>query len=293
MKFILSSIFLFSQIAVFSQNWFSQDDHWVYDSSGFLYKATTDITVGSDTLLLGKEAKILDFFILDADDIDLVEAQRYQKIAYEEEGKVYIYSNATGNFELNYDFNLIPGESIFYDVSTIIPSCEYTFEYKLDSLSTVVVNSETLVVQHFSVYDQFGSSGYKKIIEKIGCAEGFEIASNHIIYCIQDAAASYLCSFNDSNELVPESLESYCSQVISSVVEQDISVHLFPNPTNGIMLIESEIEFQSIEVMDMHGSQLLQFTQSDHIDVSSLSSGIYFLTINTNTNSRTFRIIKN
>jgi len=59
-------------------------------------------------------------------------------------------------------------------------------------------------------------------------------------------------------------------------------IEVFPNPTNGLVKIQSERTVESIEVFDMKGNKKLQtFTNESQLDLSSLEKGIYFLKINT------------
>ncbi len=293
MKLIFSSIFLVSQLTVFSQNWFTEGDHWVYNSSGFLYHAFVDMTVGKDTVLLGKEAKVLNFYTVDSDDVGSSEpVQEYIKIAYEEDKRVYIYSNITQSFELNYDFNLALGESLFYDLTTFNPNCQYTIEYRLDSISYLHVGPDSLMVQHFDIITPISNNfGNRKLIERIGNLGRFEIVRNHD-YCSTDGPYTSLCYFNDSNYFESSVWDFYCSDVISSVEEKISHVKIYPNPTSDKVYIDSDKSIQSILVKDINGRNVMRSIDSAHIDLSSLINGLYILIVSSNQQLSAFRVIK-
>jgi len=64
---------------------------------------------------------------------------------------------------------------------------------------------------------------------------------------------------------------------------------IYPNPTNGIMNIESEnTALPNVKIISIQGNVLLQ-TQSNRIDLSSFQKGIYFMQVD----GKTFKISKN
>lgn len=68
---------------------------------------------------------------------------------------------------------------------------------------------------------------------------------------------------------------------------------IYPNPTTGILKIKSKISISKIEVYNQLGQQILSNSGKTQIDLSKLSSGIYFLKIiGTNGKSGTTKIIK-
>ena len=67
---------------------------------------------------------------------------------------------------------------------------------------------------------------------------------------------------------------------------------IYPNPTSGIVTIESDEVIEKIELWDMLGRKLL--TQySTELDLSSYQNGTYLLLIKTDKKQQTQRIIKN
>ena len=72
-----------------------------------------------------------------------------------------------------------------------------------------------------------------------------------------------------------------------------LSYNIFPNPTNGKIFIELKInnlEFRikNLQVLNLQGQVLLQEKNNNEVDISSLSSGVYFLQL---TNERMERLV--
>jgi hypothetical protein len=66
---------------------------------------------------------------------------------------------------------------------------------------------------------------------------------------------------------------------MSNVPSTESSIQLYPNPTNGILKIETLVEFESVSIFSIEGKKVESFTinNSNEIDIQSLETGIYFL----------------
>ncbi len=70
-------------------------------------------------------------------------------------------------------------------------------------------------------------------------------------------------------------------------------INIFPNPTESILNIQPEIEISNIVIINMLGQKLLSNINQSSIDVSSLTRGTYFITIETYNGKQTQKFIKN
>ncbi len=73
-------------------------------------------------------------------------------------------------------------------------------------------------------------------------------------------------------------------------------ITIYPNPTSDIINIQAEngIELQEVMIYNLQGSELMSFKQHlAAIDVSELSTGIYFLLIKTDSGLVKHRLVKN
>ncbi len=68
---------------------------------------------------------------------------------------------------------------------------------------------------------------------------------------------------------------------------------IYPNPTNGILYIESNLPFSQISVFNLLGQSIETVQNTHQIDLSKVEAGVYFLKIEgENGNSQTHKIVK-
>jgi hypothetical protein len=75
----------------------------------------------------------------------------------------------------------------------------------------------------------------------------------------------------------------------------DQKIALYPNPSNGIYNIElsDAISIEKITLNDISGKQFSVALDSNNtLDITSLQSGVYFLTIQTNEGTASKKILK-
>ena len=90
--------------------------------------------------------------------------------------------------------------------------------------------------------------------------------------------------------------QKYIDDILSgnsySFLEKNI--HIFPNPTNGLIHIESnnQFEFFEITLYNALGKTIKINLSNESIDLSDISSGIYFLSIRTSKGMITKKIMK-
>ncbi len=81
-----------------------------------------------------------------------------------------------------------------------------------------------------------------------------------------------------------------------SIIENSISLNVYPNPVNDRLYIEAETVIEEVVVYDVYGRRQVTETPSHQgnwtIDLSELKSGIYFVKINTEKGNIVKRIIK-
>ncbi|PWI31444.1 T9SS C-terminal target domain-containing protein [Flavobacteriaceae bacterium LYZ1037] len=92
---------------------------------------------------------------------------------------------------------------------------------------------------------------------------------------------------NDETTIIEENL---------SIKEYDLSstIKIYPNPTSNYFEINNSKKhtINNIEIYDISGKFLKQFTKSEKYDIHDLSSGIYFIKIKSNKLELTKKIIK-
>ena len=82
----------------------------------------------------------------------------------------------------------------------------------------------------------------------------------------------------------------------TAIVENNISLNIYPNPANDRLYIEAEGEIEEVVIYDIYGRHQVTETPSHRdmtsVNVSGLNAGIYFVKINTNQGEIVKRFIK-
>lgn len=83
-------------------------------------------------------------------------------------------------------------------------------------------------------------------------------------------------------------------RLITGIVEQDVSLQIFPNPVHDVVTIELGGKVDSIELLDLQGRTVavLPSAHKLHADLSNFASGLYFLIVKRGGSVGRYRIIK-
>lgn len=87
--------------------------------------------------------------------------------------------------------------------------------------------------------------------------------------------------------------KNYLSTSIDSGNNFENSLLCFPNPVKGVLRISLKDEINFGFITNIHGEKLVWLDDFSQIDVSSLSQGVYFLSLYSNTNRYIKKIVKN
>jgi hypothetical protein len=171
------------------------------------------------------------------------------------------------------------------------------FQYCLSNMDSVSINnSMAIVADHLdnSAYGSLSNAPDGKIY--VSSIYGFNSIStinnpnnygancnfiNHNFYLGGKQSELGLPNFIESyfydSTLVPQSCDS-----INGIIEniKDNSFKIYPNPAKNILNIESSIQIEQIEIIDIYGNIKLRSNHSP-IELLGLHSGIYFVKINT------------
>ena len=78
-----------------------------------------------------------------------------------------------------------------------------------------------------------------------------------------------------------------------SAVETENGIRVYPNPTDGVLHIESDEPVTSLTLNDMAGHLVSKAEgKCETLDLSSVNTGMYLLTVNTQNSQKTSKIIK-
>lgn len=93
----------------------------------------------------------------------------------------------------------------------------------------------------------------------------------------------YIVRITDNNGCVFRYSEGFTytgsSLSVPEEIQQELAVHLYPNPTNGLVFIELPANTTSAEVMvyDVSGKQILQGVNLSVLDLSAYAGGMYYV----------------
>jgi|GEM_PF-6000119 len=118
--------------------------------------------------------------------------------------------------------------------------------------------------------DEEESQGY--IAYKIKPIEGLDVG---------DVMKSPADIYFDHNEAVRTNITStrIVDEDFNVISVNEFEIKLYPNPTDGMLYLLTEDIPESIEVFSISGQRILKVNNVNQIDLSKLSSGIYFLKV--------------
>jgi hypothetical protein len=274
MKYSFYIFCFFFSLQLSSQTWFPTGAEWHYGKGYAFSPAWSYIkweSVG-DSIILGKSCKIL--------------KQTYENCAedyfgqqvylYENNDSVFLWNNHFNQFSLLYDFNALKDSSwVFYN-----DSC--TFNIKVDSVYSTLINAHTLKCLKLSFSSNWVRGSYE-VIEYIGGKQlplpdllthcsGMIVDIDYYkdIRCYQDSIIGFY-QF-DTVACTAVGVEEY----------SDKKIKVYPNPAHEKIKIEGFENVKSqVSIYDIYGKLCKQVSieKDTEMDVSTLKKGMYFIQI--------------
>lgn len=99
--------------------------------------------------------------------------------------------------------------------------------------------------------------------------------------------------FDYNFPIATENAETVFESLKTPGFENDNSVAVYPNPASGMVNIQSDSKILSLELYDVQGRLLQTGLESNKVDLSSRTNGLYFLKIKTENGQKVEKIIKN
>lgn len=89
----------------------------------------------------------------------------------------------------------------------------------------------------------------------------------------------------------------FSTEPVSSGTFDKKKISIYPNPAENVLHLTGEIEsFTKIDIYNMQGQRVLQqpinASEIISVDIASIASGVYLLTISNATNKQTYRVVK-
>jgi hypothetical protein len=309
MKRLLFLYFLFSSLFCIAQSeWFPIGAKWYYNLQELeQYQADgyEVFTVMKDTIVDSKQSKCISKISISSKG----QIYNHENIILQEENKrVYWYNK--NSFQLIYDFNLNPGDTLERNISTI--GCDSVSPIIVDSISETSINGVPIKIQHLSYVGyntHFSSEGYTfrmSIMERIGSEDNFMnepltclIGDNFAftgLRCYIDKNLEYHSDWwkNIYNNIACDTLIYTDTQNLK--ISKDILIS--PNPTSGPFIVTSKVPIKTIEIYNILGYKIRTFEiRSNKIgdfDINNYQNGPYIIVITTCRKDKYYtKIIKN
>ncbi|MDR3046556.1 MAG: Omp28-related outer membrane protein [Bacteroidales bacterium] len=170
-----------------------------------------------------------------------------------------------------------------------------------------VFNSEGTVIDSGGPWANLPNNGttihlIPLIIPEAGCFS-VEIFDSYGDGINSGAGAGYVDILDSANRAIVHSNGKFgtgivfyleCTRATPLSVETLLSdkFNLYPNPTTGLLRIESELPVQGVDVFNVQGQKVANFNNTNELDVTSLSAGIYVIKINSGTEVHTTKFVK-
>lgn len=186
----------------------------------------------------------------------------------EDNMQVFFYDPVGNSEYLMYDFNLTIGDTV-PDPSGYNFSPEY---HIIDSIDSILIDNSYR--KRYILPEINGVPTH--IIEGIGASTG-------LLYFISSSLSCYSelsCYKENGMTIYPEG--TFCDMNLG-VLEDRLYMEISPNPASDILTIQSDVgSTMEVEILNSFGQVVLKESLSElmnEMDVSQLSSGIYFVKI--------------
>jgi hypothetical protein len=109
---------------------------------------------------------------------------------------------------------------------------------------------------------------------------GITIVNDHLYFIQTVSGKISKVALNTLNNIVLD---------VKSNINRSESLVVYPNPSNGIINLKSEIQFHEGQIYDLKGNLVSNLNiQNNQIDISNLNTATYLLSVN----GQTTKIIK-
>jgi len=217
---------------------------------------------------------------------DSLEVSPY--LIHESGDTISLYDQENEKLYRLFVFNASQGDTLVLD----IPYDNYytedsTYRVVIDTIVTETFDGTKLKKYVLEQIDDFGwFSGF--YLEKVGGYEWFLPLGKVII---PEADGPIRCYHDNETDINFTSKE--CDYRIVNSINDMLAdrFELYPNPTSNHVQIETDLRVDNIEVIDISGHIVLQTKKTD-LNISPLTSGVYFVRIYSDNQTIMKKIIK-
>lgn len=274
----------------FGQNqneWAPEGATWHYSYNNFSITGYIEIKYIGDSLIDGKVCKVLEKKLYSYDYVTTISdtINLGLEFTYSDSNKVYYYR--FDQFFVLYNFNAQPGD--WWEIAgwSIPGSCDSIGKIEVDSIGTIVINSDTLKYLKISRKDSSDWQLGSIIVEKIGCIDHYMFPEPFMCALDMDEGGPFRCYFDNNFGLYQSGIASACDYItsIDYLDYPDNNLIIYPNPVKNILNInwDDKINKQlNIKIFNLTGQLVLETNiekdnKNQYIDLSTLPSNIYLI----------------
>jgi|TARA_R110000782_G_scaffold270485_1_gene371941 hypothetical protein len=194
----------------------------------------------------------------------------------------------TGNTEA-INIHIIDSISNNLDITTsrVIGSSHPMYTEVLQT-NVLKFNFDSIILPDSSS-NQIKSSGYVifEIYPQSGVSNGTIVENKSEIYFDFNPPVITNSVMNTLIDVIPP-----CSGTVGIEHQYFNNISIFPNPTKNKLNIVTKHQVKQIEIINIMGTRLMNYKNSNSINVSELEPGIYFINIETTSGTFTNKFVK-
>lgn len=296
-KFLLISISFLLTLHSLTQDWAPIGANWHYSEEFSFWNEYDEDYIKfesvKDTLIEGKSCrKITKRHQIVCNDRPNIEYM------YSENGKVYFFDPNFNTFQMLYDFDAEQFDSWMILIDDILLRNADTLNIIVDSIDIIDVNGTELkqfYVTYQFIYDYFNEGNIdtllysSRIIENIGDVfYMFNYTPAWAMTCDGNFSKGLRCYEDTILGLYETGLADSCdyrhyyTDDIEETIKTNKLVKLFPNPTTGLINIQtigSDLTINSLIITNLFGASESVNYNHGQLNLNHLPNGIYFIRI--------------
>lgn len=309
MKTLFTAIILFFVLLTSAQKWCPQGAQWHFGENQIYTTGYETLSYINDTIINTINCKKINQYFTGTTwntggQVTTIYIKSH--FTYEQANTVYYYNSVNNVFDTLFNFNANIGDK-WLNILHPFSSCQNGRRHV-----TVLDTSHKMINGSFLKkltlkYDYLSGGTIPQfyidtIYEKIGTVRYFlfpyKCETNIILDPDLSVAAPFRC-YQDNFFTYFDMLNAYTPSCnyITTIKKLDATnyIQFYPNPTTSILNIvdeQNQLQNSTLQIKNYLGQILLSTAYSNQIDLSTLSSGMYFLTIQNGNNAKSFKIMK-
>ncbi len=304
MKKFLFISFLFSSIcAIRAQSWCHQGAEWYYTKISQSQPTYLKITYAGTVTVNSYTCQQLDclYGTLNSSNMPVYSSTSACYYTYISNNIVYLAIDNTSTFDTLYNFDAVPGDKwLLPDNNVIGLSCVKSKLTVADTGHRVI---QGVNLKWLKVTISNGSPILDTIYERFGLKQNFYLSFDVCSSSHDNWAGGPLRCYSDNQISNYKNVSFACDYLPSStsVKENEIGddeISFFPNPvSNKLNLTLKQTKFKSYKIVIINYlgeivHQLNDPISTQNIDVSFLTTGIYYLKVYDDRKQKTYKMIK-